>query len=287
MRSFSFQSRGVQVEGWRDGEGLRVLATHGWLDNANTWKPVASQTTGIEWCSIDFPGHGRSAHIPSGETYHFVDNVEVVLDAADALGWDRFSLVGHSMGGSMAMMFAAAFPERVEALVLSDSFGPLTGPESEVAQQLRMALISRRRSRGAQTRFYPEKKDLKARMLKGNPGLSDAAADTLLERSARFVPNEGWAFSYDRRCRDVSPYRYTPAHVTALMGALACPTLLIRATEGGVLRYGSIEEHLNVIADLTLVEVPGNHHVHLNEAEKIAPIIEEYLQSLSTRTARS
>lgn len=278
MTPFRFQSRGTTVEAWRFGKGKRVLALHGWLDNANTWKPVAEASTKLEWCSLDFPGHGRSGHAAPGETYHFVDNVEVVLDAADALGWERFSLVGHSMGGSIAMLFASSFPERVERLVLSDSFGPLTGPESEAAQQLRMAILSRRRSRNSQTRYYPSRNELTERMLKGNPGLNEAAAEILLERSAVFVENKGWRFSYDRRARDISPYRFTPAHVSAFMGDLNCPTLMLRATEGGITRYGSLEERLDEVQQLEVVDVEGNHHVHLLRPEVVGPLVEAFLE---------
>src|SRR5699024_9783488 len=73
MVPFSCTARGVKVSGWRVGEGERVLSTHGWLDNANSWKPVAQQVSGLDWASFDFPGHGRSGHIAPGETYHFVD----------------------------------------------------------------------------------------------------------------------------------------------------------------------------------------------------------------------
>lgn len=278
MTPFSFQSRGTTVEAWRFGEGRRVLAAHGWLDNANTWKPIAEASQGIEWVSIDFPGHGRSGHAPPGETYHFVDNVEVLLDAADALGWKKFSLVGHSMGGSMALMFAAAFPERVQSLVLSDSFGPLTGEESEAAQQLRLAILSRRRGRSAEPHYYPERNELSARMLKGNPALNLKAAETLLERSAVFVRDQGWGFSYDRRARDVSPYRFTAAQVDAFLANVECPTLMLRAKDGGIMRSGSLEDRLDLVKDLKVVDVAGNHHVHLMRPSVIGPLIEAFLK---------
>src|SRR5690625_7721876 len=74
MVPFSCTARGVKVSGWRTGgEGPRVLSTHGWLDNANTWKPVASALSSMDWASFDFPGHGRSGHVARGETYHFVE----------------------------------------------------------------------------------------------------------------------------------------------------------------------------------------------------------------------
>lgn len=277
MKPITFRSRGVAVSGWELGVGKRVFATHGWLDNANSWAPVAERShNGIQWRSFDFPGHGRSGHAAKGETYHFVDYVEVILDAAEHFGWDRFSLVGHSMGGSIAMMFAAAFPERVEKLVLSDSFGPLTGDPADVATQLRSGMISRRKSRDITPRFYPSRLELVERMKRGSLGLTDDAITQLLERTA-VESEEGWSFSYDPRARDVSAYRFAPEHVDALMRAIVCPTLMIRATAGGIMRYGVLESRFDHIRDLTVVDVAGNHHVHLNEPDKIAPIITSFL----------
>src|SRR5690625_3520892 len=114
MVPFSCTARGVKGSGWRTvGEGPRVLSTPGWLEFADSLKSVASALSSMDWASFDFPVHGRSGHVARGETYHFVDNVETVQDVANALAWAQFSLVGHSMGGSMALMFAAAFPSRV------------------------------------------------------------------------------------------------------------------------------------------------------------------------------
>lgn len=279
MQTFSCESRGSKIEGWRHGDGTRTLALHGWLDNANTWKPIAEASEGVEWCSVDFPGHGRSEHVAEGQSYHFIDNVEVVLDVADALGWERFSLAGHSMGGSMAMMFAAAFPERVERLVLADSFGPITAPPEETVAMVRAGLLSRQRSRRTRTSFYPERAGLRERMTRGNPGLDEAAAEILLERNARFERNQGWAFTYDRRCRDVSAYRFTHEHVTAILRGIQCPTLLIRATEGGVLRYGDMKAQIAAVEHLEIVEVEGGHHVHLVQPEVVGPIVEAFLRA--------
>lgn len=278
MVPFSCTARGVKVSGWRVGEGERVLSTHGWLDNANSWKPVAAQVSGLDWASFDFPGHGRSGHVAKGETYHFVDNVETVLDVANGLGWAQFSLVGHSMGGSMALMFAAAFPKRVKRLVLADSLGPITAPENTAREQLRSALMSRRKSRVARIKSYPQRQDLLDRIQRGNGSLSDEAAEALLERNAVVEPDEGWRFSYDRRLRDVSAYRFTEGHVLDMIRHVECPVLLIRASYGTVLRDGPLDERIAAFQNVEVLEVEGSHHVHLVEPEKVAKPIEDFLR---------
>lgn len=265
------------LRGWRTGEGLPVLATHGWLDNANSWKPVAIMTEGLEWASFDFPGHGRSEHLPPGEAYHFIDNVESIQDAANAQTWARFSLVGHSMGASLALMFAAIYPARVQRLVLMDSLGPLTSPPDQATEQLRAGMISRRQSRYKQVSYYPERAMLKERVQKGNSSLTDEAAELLLERSATVEPDKGWCFSYDRRLRDVSAYRYTDAHVLDLIHHVQCPTLIIRASYGTVLRDGPLEERQAAFPNAKVVTVEGSHHVHLVHPERVASMIQDFL----------
>jgi pimeloyl-ACP methyl ester carboxylesterase len=117
------------------GEQDRVLLLHGfggakedftdWLDSlaAEGWQAVA----------YDQRGHGQSAH-PDGEAAFslqiFKDDL---LALVDALGWDRFVLLGHSMGGMVAQLVAVAAPERLSGLILMDtSHGPIDGLDPEV-----------------------------------------------------------------------------------------------------------------------------------------------------------
>ena len=109
MREFEIGIALGRIAGLRNhGEGPRVLALHGWLDNAASFVPLAAHLRGIDLVAIDQPGHGQSAHLPPGTDYSFVGALNAVLDVADALGWDRFALLGHSMGAGIGSMLAAA-----------------------------------------------------------------------------------------------------------------------------------------------------------------------------------
>src|SRR5262245_11789511 len=76
----------------------RVIALHGWLDNAASFLPLSSRLPDLDLLLLDLPGHGRSAHLPPGAEYGLTTHLHATLDAADALGWERFTLLGHSMG---------------------------------------------------------------------------------------------------------------------------------------------------------------------------------------------
>src|SRR3546814_18123950 len=69
--------------------------------------------TGVQTCALPI----CSAHLPPGADYSFAGALHSVLDVADALGWERFALLGHSMGAGIASLLAAGAPGRVERLL--------------------------------------------------------------------------------------------------------------------------------------------------------------------------
>jgi pimeloyl-ACP methyl ester carboxylesterase len=94
----------------------RVIALHGWFGSAQAWGPLPDlvDVDAYTWAFPDLRGYGERRDEP-GE--HTVAEVAAdVLALADGLGWERFSLVGHSMGGKYAQAVLATAPERVRAL---------------------------------------------------------------------------------------------------------------------------------------------------------------------------
>ena len=123
----SFRPKEIEVHGHRvayrsAGEGPVVVLVHGTTSTSATWERVmphlASRFTVV---APDLLGHGQSAK-PRGD-YSLGAYASGVRDLLVALGHDRATLVGHSLGGGVAMQFAYQFPERCERLVLVDSGG--------------------------------------------------------------------------------------------------------------------------------------------------------------------
>lgn len=279
MQDVLFESRGLQLRGWlREGnpELPAVLSTHGWLDNANTWLPVAERLSELTWCSIDFPGHGLSDHVRRGESYHFVDNVECVCDVIDALGWQRVALVGHSMGASVAMLSAGVYRDKVSHLVMVDSAGPLTANPDDAASSLREAIRTRRANRQKAHRTYESREALIARMCSANPMLGEAAATTLAERGAVY-DGQGWRFRHDLRMRDASALRFTEAHVDSYFAAVDAPALVFRATKGLLQHRPEGLERINALRNVELVDVDADHHAHLTHPDLVVPALRAFL----------
>ena len=104
------------------GEGPLVVLIHGITGRSDQWVPAIDQLAGEHTLlAPDLLGHGESAK-PRGD-YSLGAYASAVRDTMVALGHDRATIVGHSLGGGIAMQFAYQFPERCERLVLVSSGG--------------------------------------------------------------------------------------------------------------------------------------------------------------------
>ncbi len=265
----------LAAETWGEPHGAPVLALHGWLDNAATFSRLAPLLSGVHLVAVDLPGHGRSQHKPPSAFYHFVDWVGDVLAIADALGWQRFSILGHSMGAGIASLVPAAAPGRIERLVLLEGLGPLAGALEETAARLRQAVLDRQRLARKELKPYASL-DTAVRMLKKAIGdIGDRGAELLAARGTMAVPG-GVLWRTDPRLRGASPLRCTEAQARALLAAIDCPALLVRAEQGHPFLAG-IEERIAVVPGLRVLTVPGGHHVHLDHPERVAGAVSDFL----------
>ncbi|MCW2527613.1 MAG: Soluble epoxide hydrolase [Pseudonocardiales bacterium] len=104
------------------GSGPPVLLIHGIGDDSSTWEPVMAQLARRHLViAPDLLGHGKSDR-PRAD-YSVAAYANGMRDLLGVLGIDRVSLVGHSLGGGVAMQFAYQFPERTERLVLVGAGG--------------------------------------------------------------------------------------------------------------------------------------------------------------------
>jgi pimeloyl-ACP methyl ester carboxylesterase len=116
--------------------GRPLLLIHGFTgakeDFATLMEPLAAH--GWHAAAPDLRGHGASDGPADGDAYSLDVFVADVLGLADALGWERFTLLGHSMGGAVAQRLALDHPDPVQALVLMSTFhGPIEVDQSLVA----------------------------------------------------------------------------------------------------------------------------------------------------------
>lgn len=273
VQEISLKGSGGELAAKRwPGSGERVLALHGWLDNAGTFDGLAPLLPETDLVCLDMPGHGLSYHRPPGVIYHFVDWVPEVFCAADALGWERFSLLGHSMGGAIASLAAGTFAERISKLILIEGIGPFSSPDREAPALLRKALLYRP-SQGKQ--YYPTELAAIDRLAKRD--LERHSAEALAKRALQ-KSDDGWFFSYAPEARLTSRQRLSETQVRAFLEEITCPTLLIQAKDGLKASEAYHERH-KFVSNITILELEGRHHLHLDTPEVVAQPIREFLET--------
>jgi pimeloyl-ACP methyl ester carboxylesterase len=255
---------------WTMGE-RPVLAFHGWLDNAGTFDRLAPYLEGLDLVCVDFPGHGLSQHRPQHMAYHFVDWVPEVFAAADHMGWERFGLMGHSMGAAVSALAAGTFPERIVNLVLIEGLGPYASPEEEAPELLAKAL---RHRPSVSRRFYKTREEAVRRLT--SRGLLHASAECLAQRALQET-ERGWAFTYAPSAKAPSRFRLSEGQVRAFFREITCPSLLVSASDGlkPLPSFVGREEEIKNLKPLQLEG--GGHHIHLDYPERIWKDVLEHL----------
>ena len=110
-----------------EGQGKPLLILHGFLGMSDNWKTLAVQfaTNGFEVHILDLRNHGRSFH---SDEFSYELMVQDVYDYCKAHNLNKINVIGHSMGGKTAMLFAVTYPERIEKLIVAD-IGPKFYPQ--------------------------------------------------------------------------------------------------------------------------------------------------------------
>lgn len=264
---------------WGDPSLPPLLALHGWLDNAASFSTLAPLLAAhFHVVAIDMLGHGRSPHAAPGNAYHFADGVLEVLDAADALGWDQFVLLGHSRGGGIATLTATACPERIHRLILIEALGPLAATADHSAAQLQRAVRQIRDVARKPLRVFATSFEAVAARAKAS-GLSTAAATQIVTRGIRDVPG-GFSWSSDPRLTVGSLQRFTEAQVLDIVAAITAPTLLLLAPDSAIkpIEEAAFEARIARVADIEVRHIDGGHHLHLENPQPVAAAILDFLQ---------
>ncbi|PXX91969.1 alpha/beta hydrolase [Marinobacter vulgaris] len=252
-----------------------VLMIHGWLDNALSFARLAPELGGHRHVyALDMAGHGHSGHRPPGQGYQLMDYVADLAELVEihfrGAPEGRVDLVGHSLGGIVSVLFAAAFPERVRRLVMIDSLGPISREPEEVIGQMRKAITKRMTGSGKPV-VYPDVAAAARAREGGMIPLSPPAARMLVARSMK-QSGEGFVWRTDPRLRHPSMIMMDEAQVTACLKKVVTPTRFLRAEKGLLASRPELGSRTNAIAELDLITVSGGHHCHLEG--DIGPVVD-------------
>lgn len=264
---------GVDIAGkrWRGGE-RRVLALHGWLDNAASFDVIAPLLN-ADVIALDLAGHGRSYHRAPQATYNVWDDLPDIVRVADYLRWNNFFLLGHSRGAIIAALLAAALPERISGVIFLDGLTPPPLPIEDTFIQLGRHLREHLQIPKTPTRYDSIERALQVRCRIGD--ISERSARPIVERGLQRV-GDAWQWRADPRLSYASAFKLSAQHIAVLVQQIAkIPHLLLLAENGlgkGMRQSGALDN-----LPLSWQMLTGGHHFHLEEtATQIAQTINEF-----------
>ena len=258
----------VRERGPQDGPASVLL--HGWLDHRGSFDLLAPLLPG-RTVVVDQRGHGDSSWAGAGAFYHFVEylgDLDGLLRELELPGPVR--LVGHSMGGAVSLLYAAARPDLVAHVTLLDA-APLLIAPAEVPDRLSGWLEDLATPRGR--RAVASVDEARERMERANPDLAPAAARLLAGGAVGPDPARGGALAWkwDPLLRARSPLPYTKEVLQEIVGRVRAPVLLLRAERGHLPDEQQLRSWLSSVPSLTVETVSGtSHHLHIEQPEVVA-----------------
>ena len=253
-------SRGVvELRAWEWlGDAPATLLLHGIGNYGRYWDFFANAVAGrLRLIAMDARGHGESGKPTDG--YAPQEFVADALAVLDALAIERAVVVGHSMGGTHAIRLAAAYPDRVERLVVVDAGAEPMPEGSERARRLSL-------ERPARFEYADE---ALAYLRRTSPGYSEEV----------YANRMRWLFREDagdvvwRSSHDALASIIASASRDDLWGALRairCPVLLVRGTRSNVLSADVAQRMIKTLTDGRLVELDAGHNVALDRPNELA-----------------
>jgi len=269
-RSVSVRGLSLRVRERGPADGPVCFLLHGWLDHRGSFDLLAPLLK-CRTFAYDHRGHGDSDWAGAGAFYHFVDYVADLEGLVRELAPDgRVRLVGHSMGGALSVLYAAARPERVSHVTLLDA-APLLIPPDDVPDRLTGWLEDLWKPRIR--RAVASVEDGQDRMLRANPDLAPDAASLLVQGGIGPDPERSGALAWkwDPLLRARSPLPVTQEVLQTIVPLVQAPVLLLRAERGRLPPENELRGVFSGMRSLTLETVPKvSHHLHLEEPQLVA-----------------
>lgn len=286
-RSEYLEVRGLRhhFRHWGDNGAPVLLALHGWMDSSASFQFVADRLAGdFHIVAPDWRGFGRTQW-GGGDSYE----VGEYLGDLDAF-CRHFSpsapilLMGHSMGGNMAMLYAGVRSERVGAVVNLEGLGLAAQPADAAPGRLRQwmdQIVA-----GARLGDYDSPEAYAQRLMRDNPRL-DAAKALFLARENGCPEGGRWRLRADPVHKIVNRVLYRLEEVLACWRGIVAPVLWVEAADSAVLAKAvaepGYEGRLACVASLQRAMVAdAGHMLHQDRPAEVAQLVADFLARAAT-----
>jgi pimeloyl-ACP methyl ester carboxylesterase len=267
---------------------LPLVMLHGWMDVSASFQFVVDALQRERWViAPDWRGYGLTTG-PATDHYWFTDylaDLDFLLDhyAADT----PVDLLGHSMGGNVAMVYAGARPQRVHRLVNLEGFGlPTTQPAQAPSRYAKWMDELKAHQRGEMAlRAYPDAAGVAQRLMKTNPRLAPDKAAWLAQHWAAPDAQGQWRVLGDAAHKITHPYLFQEPEMLACYRRITAPLLMVEAQDNaldswfkGSFTLAQFHERLKAVPQVQKAVIANTGHMlHHDQPEQLAQLLEGFL----------
>ena len=278
-RSEYYESQRVKLHYsiWGEpGQKPPLLLIHGGQDHSRNWDFVAERL--IDRYTIyapDLRGHGDSAWAIGGmySIPEFTLDVATLVDKIEG----PLTVIGHSLGGAIALQYAGTVPERVHKLVSVEGWGPPLQEHRPAHRRMQDWITGMRDIERRKPRRYPSIEDATKRMLEANPFLTPDMAHHLTIHGSGKNEDGTFTWKFDNYVRIRSPYEFNLDDAMVIWSQITAPTLLVKGSESWAVdpektgRADVIRNHQSVIIE------KASHWVHHDRLNVFMEHVERFL----------
>jgi pimeloyl-ACP methyl ester carboxylesterase len=278
----------IRVWGEPQADTPPLVMVHGWMDVSASFQFVVDALQSKRWIiAPDWRGFGLT-QAPQADNYWFPDYLADLDFILDHYVQDRpIHLVGHSMGGHIATLYAGVRPERVAKLINLEGFGmPASRPDQAPTRYAKWIDELKGLARGdLSLKGYDNVQAVAQRLVKNNPRLSEDKAQWLAQHWAAPDAQGRWQILGDAAHKVINAQLFRQDEVQAVYQRITAPTLFVTASDdslaqwwGGKYTLETFLERIRCIKTYEIDKIPDSGHMlHHDQAELLSHLMETFL----------
>lgn len=270
---------------WGKPAGEPLVLIHGYLDLAYSWRAFVAALEkkhgDTPWIiAPDCRGHGDSGWVGAGGYYHFPDYVFDLDCVTRAFGAPGIRLIGHSMGGTISLLYAGTFPKHVSKLVLIEGIGPLGMSYADAPPRMEKWIAEVRERGRRHFREYTSVEAGASQLRQTNPRLHPTLALDLARAAMKQNDKDKWVWKFDPLHRTLTPQPFYTAQALEFLRRIECPVLIVDGKESRQARRTDKQERYDAIANYRRATIDrAGHMVHQDNPEQLAEVVAAFLKS--------
>lgn len=277
--SYFSQRLRLHYADWGNGGAPHMLLVHGVQDHCHSWDWFADAFADrYHVLAPDLRGHGDSEWV-RGSSYHHADYVYDLDQLVRQRQLTPTVIVSHSMGGTLASIYAGVYPECVAALVIIEGVGlwPGLGGDAEPHQRLDEWIRTTRQLAARLPRRYASLEEAYQRMQQANAHLTPAQARHLTVHGSNRNEDGSYSWKFDNYTHAWPAFRIPVAELTALWRRITCPVLILNGAEGFAHRIGQDGTAAHFAA-AQVIDLPGaGHWAHHDKLDDVIAAVDAFL----------